>query len=104
MCARLRRPESEMKYGRYPQKAGSWRDRLIHSYDKGLQWVRAHQRATCWVALGTLLLTGLLYTVVPKGFFPQQDTGLIQSISQGPQTVSCASMAPRQQQAVDRIL
>src|SRR3546814_14505657 len=63
----------EMKYGRFQQKAGAWMDRLIHSYDKGLQWVLAHQRATLWVALGTLLLTGLLYTVVPKGFFPQQD-------------------------------
>src|SRR3546814_894424 len=94
----------EMKYGRFQQKAGAWMDRLIHSYDKGLQWVLAHQRATLWVALGTLLLTGLLYTVVPKGFFPQQDTGLIQAISQGPQTVSFASMAQRQQQAVDRIL
>ncbi len=104
MCARLLRPESEMKYGRFQRKAGLWMDDLIHSYDKGLQWVLAHQRATLWVALGTLLLTGLLYAVVPKGFFPQQDTGLIQAISQGPQTVSFASMAQRQQQAVDRIL
>ncbi|MFW7342187.1 multidrug efflux RND transporter permease subunit [Pollutimonas sp. H1-120] len=104
MCARLLRPESEMKYGRFQRKAGIWMDDLIHSYDKGLQWVLAHQRATLWVALGTLLLTGLLYAVVPKGFFPQQDTGLIQAISQGPQTVSFASMAQRQQQAVDRIL
>src|SRR3546814_19237270 len=46
MCARLLRPESEMKYGRFQQKAGAWMDRLIHSYDKGLQWVLAHQRAT----------------------------------------------------------
>src|SRR3546814_4094244 len=50
------------------------------------------------------MLNGLLYTFVPKGFFPQQDTGLIQASSQGPQTVSFASMAQRQQQAVDRIL
>jgi multidrug efflux pump len=104
MCARLLRPESEMKYGRFQQKAGAGMDRLIHAYDRGLQWVLAHQRATLWVAFGTLLLTGLLYAVVPKGFFPQQDTGLIQAISQGPQTVSFASMAQRQQQAVDRIL
>src|SRR3546814_5199809 len=97
MCARLLRPESEMKYGRVQQKAGAWMDRLIHSYDKGLQWVLAHQRATLWVALGTLLLTGLLYTVVPKGFFTQQDTGLIQAISQGPHTVSFASMARQEE-------
>jgi len=104
MCARLLRPESEMTYGRFQQKAGQWMDRLIHAYDKGLKWVLAHQRATLWVALGTLLLTGLLYALVPKGFFPQQDTGMIQAISQGPQTVSFTSMAQRQQQAVDRIL
>jgi multidrug efflux pump len=104
MCARLLRPETEMKYGRFQQKAGAGMDRLIHAYDRALQWVLTHQRATLWVAFGTLLLTGLLYVAVPKGFFPQQDTGLIQAISQGPQTVSFASMAQRQQQAVDRIL
>ncbi|MGB3289157.1 MAG: multidrug efflux RND transporter permease subunit [Burkholderiaceae bacterium] len=104
MCARLLRPESEMKYGRFQRQAGRWMDDLIHLYDRGLQWVLAHQRATLWVAFGTMLLTALLYAVVPKGFFPQQDTGMIQAISQGPQTVSFASMAQRQQQAVDRIL
>ncbi|NGM86724.1 MdtB/MuxB family multidrug efflux RND transporter permease subunit [Parapusillimonas sp. SGNA-6] len=104
MCARLLKPESEMKYGRFQRKAGQWMDDLIGAYDRGLKWVLSHQMLTLWVALGTLALTVLLYAMVPKGFFPQQDTGLIQAISQGPQTVSFSSMANRQQQAVERIL
>lgn len=104
MCARLLKPEAEMKHGRFQRAAGAGMDRLVSSYDRGLTWVLAHQRLTLWVALGTLVFTGLLYVAVPKGFFPQQDTGLIQAISQGPQTVSFASMAQRQQRAVDRIL
>src|SRR5690606_30218034 len=104
MCARMLKPESEMHYGRFQRKAGLWMDDLTHSYDRGLRWVLDHQRFTLWFALGTLALTGVLYLAVPKGFFPQQDTGLIQAISQGPQTVSFASMSQRQQQAVMRIL
>ncbi|NYT82389.1 MdtB/MuxB family multidrug efflux RND transporter permease subunit [Alcaligenaceae bacterium] len=104
MCARMLKPESEMHYGRFQRKAGLWMDDLTHSYDRGLRWVLDHQRITLWFALGTLALTGVLYLAVPKGFFPQQDTGLIQAISQGPQTVSFASMSQRQQQAVMRIL
>ncbi|PLC48811.1 multidrug transporter subunit MdtB [Pollutimonas subterranea] len=104
MCARLLKPESEMKYGRFQRWSGAAMDRLVSAYDRGLIWVLAHQRATLWVAFGTLVFTGLLYVAVPKGFFPQQDTGLIQAISQGPQTVSFSSMAQRQQLAVDRIL
>jgi len=104
MCARLLRPESEMKYGRFQRRMGEFMDWLIHKYDQGLQVVLSHQRITLWVALGTFAVTALLYLVVPKGFFPQQDTGLIQAISQAPQTVSFSSMAKRQQQAVDTIL
>ncbi len=104
MCARLLKPESEMKYGRFQRWAGTSMDRLTGAYDRGLLWVLSHQRLTLWVALGTLIFTALLYLAVPKGFFPLQDTGLIQGISQGPQTVSFSSMAQRQQQAVDRIL
>ncbi|MBP6019537.1 MAG: multidrug efflux RND transporter permease subunit [Burkholderiaceae bacterium] len=104
MCARLLKPESEQKHSRFQVRAAAAMDSLIAAYDRGLQWVLAHQRLTLWVALGTLVMTGLLYVAVPKGFFPQQDTGLIQAISQGPQTVSFTSMAQRQQMAVQRIL
>ncbi|MDS1139227.1 MdtB/MuxB family multidrug efflux RND transporter permease subunit [Pusillimonas sp. SM2304] len=104
MCARLLKAESEVRHSRFQQAAGRWMDNLIQSYDRGLKWVLSHQLLTLWVAAGTLALTGLLYMAVPKGFFPQQDTGLIQAISQGPQTVSFASMAQRQHAAVERIL
>lgn len=104
MCARLLKPESEMKYSRFQQKTGAWIDALIRAYERGLNVVLAHQRATLWVAFGTLVFTAFLYLIVPKGFFPQQDTGLIQAISQAPQTVSFRSMGQRQQQAVDEIL
>lgn len=104
MCARLLKAESEQKPGRVQRKLGNGLDALINWYDTGLKWVLAHQRLTLWVALATFVITGLLYAVVPKGFFPQQDTGLIQAISQAPQTVSFQSMAVRQQKAVDLVL
>ena len=104
MCARLLKPESEVKHSRLQIVLGAYMDKLIKRYDDGLQWVLRHQNLTLLVALGTFLLTALLYVVVPKGFFPQQDTGLIQAISQGPQTVSFSAMAQRQSEAVARIL
>src|SRR5690554_65649 len=104
MCARMLKPESEMKLGRFQQASGRWMDRLIASYDRGLRWVLGRQGLTLLVAVATLIVTGLLYMVVPKGFFPQQDTGLVQAISQGPQDVSFASMVARQGMAAERIL
>src|SRR5690606_34265599 len=104
MCARLLRPESETKTGRFQRAAAAGMDRLIKMYDRGLGWVLGHQMLTLLVAFGTLVLTVLLYMMVPKGFFPQQDTGLIQAISQGPQTVSFSGMAKRHAAAGDRIL
>ncbi len=104
MCARMLKPESEMKLGRFQQAAGQGMDRLIAAYDRGLRWVLGRQGLTLLVAVATLGVTALLYIVVPKGFFPQQDTGLIQAISQGPQDVSFASMAARQGMAAERIL
>lgn len=104
MCARLLKPESQQNYTPLQKRLADGMDRLVGRYDRALIWVLAHQKLTLWVALGTLILTGLLYVAIPKGFFPQQDTGLIQAISQGPQTVSFQSMGQRQQQAVQRIM
>src|SRR5690606_23845221 len=104
MCARMLRPEAEQSHGRFQRWLGHGMDRLVAAYERGLGWVLSHQRLTLWVALGTLLLTALLYAVVPKGFFPQQDTGLIQAISQAPATVSFSAMAERQKEAVRVIL
>ncbi|CAM5786899.1 multidrug efflux RND transporter permease subunit [Castellaniella caeni] len=104
MCARMLRPESEEHHGRFLQQAGRMMDGLLAWYDRGLHWVLAHQRATLWFALGTLVVTALLYLGIPKGFFPQQDTGAIQAITQGPQTASFPVMSRLQQDAVRRVL
>ncbi|MBV6306419.1 multidrug efflux RND transporter permease subunit [Candidimonas humi] len=104
MCARLLKPESEMKFSPFQQKAGAYIDKLIDAYDRGLSFVLSHQRITLLVAVATLAVTGLLYMIVPKGFFPQQDTGMIQAISQSAQTISFKAMGVRQQQAVDLIM
>jgi multidrug efflux pump len=89
MSARLLKPRR--------QERSDWFDRVIARYGRALEWVLDRQSATLWVALGTLALTALLYIVVPKGFFPLQDTGVLQAISEAPQTVSFGSMAERQQ-------
>ncbi|MGB3426422.1 MAG: multidrug efflux RND transporter permease subunit [Castellaniella sp.] len=104
MCARMLRPESEEKHGRFLQAAEAGMDRLIAAYDRGLQWVLAHQRATLWAVVATLLVTAGLYAAIPKGFFPQQDTGMVQAITQGPQSASFQVMNRLQQQAVERVL
>lgn len=104
MCARLLRPESQQRHGRFHQASAALIDRTIAVYDRLLRKVFNHQRLTLLVAFGTLVLTGLLYAVVPKGFFPQQDTGLIQAITQAPQSISFAAMAERQQVAAAIVL
>jgi multidrug efflux pump len=108
MCARLLKPKSEQvpeeKKGWLLRKSGELFDRLIESYGRALDWVLQHQRATLWVALGTLALTVLLYVVIPKGFFPVQDTGLIQGISEAAQSISFKAMAERQQALAKAVL
>ncbi len=103
MCARLLKVESEERLGPIQQRIGQAIDRLVQAYDRSLVWVLSNQRKTLWVAFATLVLTALLYVWVPKGFFPQQDTGLIQAISQADQTVSFGEMARLQQQAAQAI-
>jgi multidrug efflux pump len=76
--------------------ASGFFDRLQKQYARALQFVLAHQPATLLVALGTLLATVFLYIAIPKGFFPDQDTGLIQGITDAPQNISFAAMAEKQ--------
>ena len=104
MCARLLRAESEQHHGRFHQITGGLIDRVIAAYDRMLQVVLRHQPLTLLVALATFALTVLLYIVIPKGFFPQQDTGLIQAITQAPQSISFTAMAERQQAAASKAL
>jgi multidrug efflux pump len=102
MCSRLLRHEP-LKH-QHGQPQGDWFDKIIESYGRRLKWVLNHQRLTLYVAVATLLLTGLLYWLVPKGFFPDQDTGLIQGVSDASESVSYAAMAERQQQLAAAIL
>jgi multidrug efflux pump len=104
MSARLLRPESEARHGRFHRATGALIDRTIAGYDRMLTKVLNHQVLTLLVALGTFALTALLYMAVPKGFFPPQDTGLIQAITQAPQSISFQAMAQRQQEAARIIL
>ncbi len=79
-------------------------DRLIAAYGRSLRWVLQHQPLTLMVAFGTLVLTVLLYIAIPKGFFPVEDTGLIQAITVTSQSTSFAEMNRRQQALVDILL
>jgi multidrug efflux pump len=105
MCARLlKREPKEEEQGRFYRASGVWIDWLIDAYGRKLQWVLKHQPLTLLVAIATLGITVLLYLAVPKGFFPVQDTGVIQGISEAPQSVSFASMSERQQALAKIIL
>src|SRR5262249_51798598 len=105
LCAKLLRHRSEEKnQSRIAAKAGEYFDRLIREYDRLLQWVLDRQALTLAVAVITLLLTVLLYIAIPKGFFPVQDTGLVQAITDAGPTVSFAEMGKRQQAVAREVL
>ena len=99
MCARLLKPEpKEAEQGRFYRASGACIDWMIAEYGRMLRWVLKHQPLTLLVAIATLALTVFLYLVVPKGFFPVQDTGVIQGISEAPQSISFSAMSQRQQE------
>jgi multidrug efflux pump len=104
LCARLLRRQTEGELG----SVRRWSDRqfqsTIDAYGRALTWVLDRQRLTLLAAVLTLVFTGLLYVAVPKGFFPVQDTGLIQGISQAAQAISFQGMAERQQELAAAIL
>jgi len=104
LCAKMLRHVPEEKQGRFYRASGEFFDRIIATYGKWLSWVLDRQGATLLVALGTLVLTVLLAVLVPKGFFPVQDTGVIQAVSEAPQSISFGAMAERQQKLADIIL
>lgn len=105
MCARLlKREPREEEQGRFYKASGAWIDWMVRGYGRGLQWVLRHQPLTLLVAIATLGLTVVLYLIVPKGFFPVQDTGVIQGISEAPQSVSFKAMSERQQALAKVIL
>ncbi|KRW65388.1 multidrug transporter [Pseudomonas sp. TTU2014-105ASC] len=97
MCAKLLKPQTAA------EAKPDWVERLIGGYSRWLTWVLRHQTLTLLVAVATLGLTVVLYLAVPKGFFPVQDTGVIQGISEAPQSISFRSMSERQQ-ALARVI
>jgi len=103
MCARLLHHTPVEKQGRFYRASGRFIENVITRYGILLKWVLRHQGLTLAVALGTLLLTVVLYIIIPKGFFPVQDTGAIQGISEAEQSISFAAMAERQQ-ALGRVI
>ncbi|TMB21398.1 MAG: acriflavine resistance protein B, partial [Deltaproteobacteria bacterium] len=97
MCARLLRNRFGATEGRFARASERVLNSVIERYGTSLRWVLGHQTATLVVAVVTLVGTLALYVVVPKGFFPVQDTGVILGVSEAPQSVSFAAMAERQQ-------
>jgi multidrug efflux pump len=104
MCARLLRHTPEAEQTRFYRTTGRWFDAVIARYGVMLDWVLDRQALTLLVAIGTLAFAVLLYIFVPKGFFPVQDTGVIQGISEAPQSISFAAMGERQQALAKAIL
>jgi multidrug efflux pump len=103
-CAKLLKAETESDenaFQRYSREGFDW---IIAVYGRALNWVLDRQTFVLFIALGTFALTAFLYVAIPKGFFPLQDTGVIQAISEAPQSVSYAAMAERQQQLASAIL
>ena len=95
MCARLLRPENEIRHGRLyhaSERGFRW---IVSRYDWTLSWVLRHQALMLVVTLATIAFTAYLYVVIPKGFFPQQDTGRLIGIIQGDQNTSFQAMSRR---------
>jgi multidrug efflux pump len=104
MCAKLLRSEERGRGDRRHATGGRFFQGLLAWYGRALDVVLDHQPTTLLVALATFVVTGYLYVTIPKGFFPLQDTGLIQAVTQAAQDTSFAKMADRQQQLADAIL
>ncbi len=104
LCAKLIRHRPDSERGWFDLKAERVFDRIIAAYARALDVVLAYQPLTLLVAIGTLGLTVLLYIAIPKGFFPQQDTGVIQAMTEGPQDVSFKDMVRIQAELADVVL
>jgi multidrug efflux pump len=95
MCAKLLRPHSEEKHGRMFQTSERWFDWILKKYEVSLTWVLRHQFFTLMVAVGTVVMTVVLFIIIPKGFFPQQDTGRMMGAIQADQDTSFQAMRGR---------
>ncbi len=104
MAAKLLKHRKEGEEGRFYEVTENYYNRIIAFYGRTVKWVLKHQTATLLVTLATLVLTLILYVVVPKGFFPVQDTGVILGVSEAPDSISFEAMSQRQQELAKVIL
>ncbi len=104
LCAKLLRHKTEAQQGRFYKASEKIFERIIAFYGRTLEWVLEHRNLTLAVAAGTLALTVLLYIVIPKGFFPVQDTGEIQGVTEADQSISFPEMSSLQQRLAAAIL
>jgi len=104
MCGRLLKIHDPAAEAPWLRRVGAAFDSLAAAYGRWLKVVLQYRRTTLWVAVGTLVLTILLYILVPKGFFPIQDTGALQGLTDAPQSISFAAMAERQQALAEALL
>lgn len=104
MCARLLKPENEIKHNRFEMACERFFEKMIAVYAVWLKRVLNHQWITLGVALSTLVLTILLYLFIPKGFFPLQDNGLLQGTIESSQSISYQAMVEKQQHVVDKLI
>ena len=104
MAAKLLKHTPASAKSKFYRKSEEWFDWVIERYGRGVQWVLAHQTLTLLITLATFILTVFLYIIVPKGFFPVQDTGVLLAITQADQSISFSSMSTRQQALAKVIL
>src|ERR1700678_2684323 len=104
MCARILRRKAERRPSRFERISEGIFDRTLESYRRGLRWVMGHQTLTLVLATVTVIITVILYIVIPKGLFPVQDVGVIEGISVADNSVSYAAMSARQAELADTLL
>ena len=101
MTARLLRREEDLKHGRFYAASERAYEAMVGVYDRGLVWVLRHRRATLLVTIGTVAVTFLLFWIIPKGFFPRQDTGLVLGITEASSEASFTKMMDLQTELAD---
>jgi hydrophobe/amphiphile efflux-1 (HAE1) family protein len=104
MCARLLKPEAKTDHGRLYRLLEGVFDGMLALYERGLRHVLRHRFITLMAMLATIAVTGYLYVVIPKGFFPQQDTGMIIGIAEASENISYPAMEQRMEAVIRTIL
>jgi hydrophobe/amphiphile efflux-1 (HAE1) family protein len=104
MCARLLRDPHGQRHGHIYRLFEAFFDGMLTRYERGLRWVLRHRTITLAATVATIGLTGYLYVVIPKGFFPQQDNGLIVAVSEAGQDISYPAMLERQSRLIDIVM